>query len=384
MLGAVKVEASVGKGRALALAFTPGTFALDVAAKPTEGSNLVTRVALVAGFWGQNIGNAFFNLGGRAVLRSAGFEVFLFQDQPAYWTFRNEGKGNYPNAFPAIELLDVDCVVLQGPLFTRNFGRIWIQTLERLAARGIGWAVLGGAFRAYTPQERAVAREVFERFPPRFVSTRDEPTWCGLRGAVRRLNSGVDSAFFTPEAYEPPKLNAEYVTFAFDHFGEPSLAADPKGPITIGGERFRLSHDRLGDWAALRSKGHAILAAAVRRRDRLPRSVAGRSIVRPDHRTNPHLPLKIYRDSGGIASDEPWTYLALYARTELTFSDRVHACVATLAYGRPAMLHNPSTKRSALFSAAGVAGIESAPKTLVEDERRRSFESIGNFVRDSL
>ena len=41
----------------------------------------MTSAALVAGFWGQNIGNAFFNLGGRHLLESAGVQVHLIQDQ---------------------------------------------------------------------------------------------------------------------------------------------------------------------------------------------------------------------------------------------------------------------------------------------------------------
>ena len=32
------------------------------------------RIGLVSGFWGQNIGNAFFNLGGKACLEAAGHD----------------------------------------------------------------------------------------------------------------------------------------------------------------------------------------------------------------------------------------------------------------------------------------------------------------------
>lgn len=47
------------------------------------------KVALVSGFWGQNIGNAFFNIGGKRILEEvfAKHRVEFIQDQPRYWTF---------------------------------------------------------------------------------------------------------------------------------------------------------------------------------------------------------------------------------------------------------------------------------------------------------
>jgi len=45
------------------------------------------RVALVSGGWGQNIGNAFFNIGGKRILEEvfAKHRVEFIQDQPGYW-----------------------------------------------------------------------------------------------------------------------------------------------------------------------------------------------------------------------------------------------------------------------------------------------------------
>ena len=50
------------------------------------------RVALVSGFWGQNIGNAFFNLGGHWVLRQifGDTQIAFIQDQPGYRTFHRQ------------------------------------------------------------------------------------------------------------------------------------------------------------------------------------------------------------------------------------------------------------------------------------------------------
>ncbi len=52
------------------------------------------RVALVSGHWGQNIGNAFFNMGGKWILESlfGPGEVAFIQDQPGYRTFHDPQK----------------------------------------------------------------------------------------------------------------------------------------------------------------------------------------------------------------------------------------------------------------------------------------------------
>lgn len=47
------------------------------------------KVALVSGFWGQNIGNAFINIGGKRMLEDVFPEhrVEFVQDQPGYRIF---------------------------------------------------------------------------------------------------------------------------------------------------------------------------------------------------------------------------------------------------------------------------------------------------------
>jgi hypothetical protein len=85
---------------------------------------------------------------------------------------------------------------------------------------------------------------------------------------------------------------------------------------------------------------------------------------------------KIYQHPNAVASDEPWTYFNIYANAEFTLADRVHACVATLAYGKPAMLFTPSP-RQALFSRVGAAEIRERPVTLnldwLEEERMKQL-----------
>jgi hypothetical protein len=55
------------------------------------------KVALVSGGWGQNIGNAFFNIGGKRILEEVfpEYRVEFIQDQPGYWIFNLWGIPNF-------------------------------------------------------------------------------------------------------------------------------------------------------------------------------------------------------------------------------------------------------------------------------------------------
>ena len=330
-------------------------------------------ILLVSGCWGQNIGNAFFNVGGLEVLRRAfpDHNVQFIQDQPGYWTF-NRRRVNPPNDWGLLARLDVDYVVLQGPVFSLALTSLWAETLEALYRRGTRVIYLSAALFRHTPEEVAAARAFLQRFPPAMLSTRDAETHAALGDLAEHAYSGICSAWFVPDVYEPPALHAErYIVANFDRWLEPRLslgsgagegAEEGVVEVPLDGERLtvrRPAHlDRLSD----RGKASAYLAAAIDRRV-LPDRIGPYDIVRAEHRSNPRMSWKIYRRPNAVISDEPFTYFTLYANARLTLTDRVHACLMSLAYGRPAMLFTTSP-RSRLFTRLGLHGITREPTTL--------------------
>jgi hypothetical protein len=129
-------------------------------------------------------------------------------------------------------------------------------------------------------------------------------------------------------------------------------------------------------------KAWAYIGALLDRR-RLPSEIAGYTVVRPEHRFNPHITWKIYRQPNAVASDEPFTYFTVYAGSSLTLSDRVHACVATLAYGKPAMLFTPSP-RARLFERLGLGTIREKPVTLNLDYLERERQAELQFLKQTV
>lgn len=338
----------------------------------SETGSAAPSVALVSGFWGQNIGNAFFNIGGKWILDQifgAGRAAFI-QDQPGYRTFHDAAKGNPANDIEYLQYLDVDYIVLQGPVLTQHVAKLWAPTLKSLQARGTKLILLGAAFFKFHEAELQGAKRFIEEFKPALISTRDSRTYEVLKswGLGLPVYDGIDSAFFAPKAYTPFKTTGiDYYAFNFDRYPEPSIAVDTPpetfdATFEADGATWYLSTPTLTSKLAHRSKVQAYLGHALDRR-KLPSQINGRTIIRPEHRFNPHMTYKIYQHPNAIASDEPWTYFTTYANAQLTLADRVHACVATLAYGNRAMLFTPSP-RSALFERVGCEAIRHRPVQL--------------------
>lgn len=346
----------------------------------------VPTVALVSGFWGQNIGNAFFNIGGKWILDQVFGEgrVAFVQDAAGYRTFHDQMRGNPANDVEFLRLLDLEYLVLQGPLLTRTYGALWRRIFRELRARGTKIILLGAAFFKFREEEFSAAKAFLEEFPPELISTRDSRSYEILKswGLACPLYDGLDSAFFAPKAYTPfRRAGPSYVACNFDRYPEPTITVGA-GPVhtaetsfEFGGRWWSLKTPRLISKLAHRSKVQAYVGHLIDRRE-LPAALGDLMVVRPEHRFNPHMSYKIYQHPNAVASDEPWTYFNIYANAELTLADRVHACVAALAYGKPAMLFTPSP-RQALFARVGAEMVRNHPVTIdpewLEEERAKEI-----------
>jgi hypothetical protein len=348
------------------------------------------KVALVSGFWAQNIGNAFFNIGGKWILG----EIFghdnvqFIQDQPAYRTFYDQSKGAPRNYANLLSDLDVEYVVLQGPMLTTTFRAIWEPAFREYRRRGIKVILLGAAFFKYTPQEISAAKAFIEEYPPVIISTRDAQTYEIINKWVPFTYNGIDSAFFVPKAFKPLNFKSGYMTLNFDRFPEPTITLGdvpqqkPHFSFAFDDNTWNLHVPAVQNYLANRGKAHAYLGHLLDFRT-LPESINGIKIIRPEHRYAPHMTHKIYQHPNSFVSDEAFTYFSVYAGTKLTLADRVHACVMTLAYGNPAMLFTTSP-RQALFARLGLNAIRTCPVTLAPEYLESERQAELNFLIDAV
>lgn len=353
------------------------------------------RAAIVSGFWGQNIGNAFFNIGGKWILEQAfGAQdrVEFIQDQPGYRTFHDQSTGNPRNDVELLQHLDVDYIVLQGPMLTVDFRALWQHTFAALKRRGTKIILLGAAMFRFTEDEVASNRAFLAEIEPYILVTRDRPTYDAFKDLSEHSYAGIDSAFFAPFAYQPFDLHLPpYVAMAYDRFPEPLVTTVPEGQQLRGrhdttfsslGMHWGLDYPKLPERLAHRGKVQSYVASFLDRRQ-LASQIGDHLVVRPEHRFNPHVTRKIYKRPNAVASDEPFTYFTVYASSELTVSDRVHACIVTLAYGKPAIMYR-HTERAQLFDRLDLHEIGHRPVSLPRERLDREMRDELDFLRDAL
>lgn len=348
------------------------------------------RIGLVSGFWGQNIGNAFFNIGGKYLLDSVcgPNQVQFVQDQPAYRTLYNQRRGAPKNYAKIHERLDIDLLVLQGPMLTRNFAHIWSDTFKALKRQGTRIALISAGLFSYDAAEIHTVRDFLRCADVDIIATRDRRTFEHISDLAPRVYDGIDSAFFVSDAFKPLSFRTSHMAFNFDRYPEPDLieGAAPVERTENGFEfesnYYQFTHPRLTRWLAERGPAVAYLGHLFDHRA-LPEKFAGRTILRPEHRYSPHMTHKVYQHPNAFVSDEPFTYLSAYANSDLTLSDRVHACVATLAFGRPAMLFAP-TPRAALFERIGLATITQEPVSVSADYLQDQKQAYKDWLKEAV
>jgi superfamily II DNA/RNA helicase len=84
-----------------------------------------------------------------------------------------------------------------------------------------------------------------------------------------------------------------------------------------------------------------------------------------------------------LISDIPDDYLNLYANAYAVYTDRVHACIATLSFGNLARLYS-SSHRNSLFEKVGAEEIEKRLVKLDQDRLNIEKEKHLSFLREIL
>lgn len=329
------------------------------------------RVAYCTGFWCTNIGNAFFSLGVEYVLkRVLGEEnVTIVSDYQTYTT--GYGKRLYPdkNQLEYLSKLDVDFLVLAGPVLSKYFLNLWQDILIKLENRGIRYIILSAGMMKMTEESLSECRDFFQCHPPYVLTSRERETFEAFGEFADHAYDGICFSFFTPDYYIPSGLDEKYITLNFDKINEPLIWTDGKADqeaFEFEGNAFHVKHTGL--FAKIAAKTDRFSDALIYATSMLPQKkradkIGHYTVYRTDHRFHPHYRKKIYSQANSFCADLPYGYLNIYANSSLTLSDRVHACAVTLAYGHPAMLF-AETNRVGLLERVGAGDISEHPVSL--------------------
>ncbi len=352
----------------------------------------MTTIAHILGDWSRNIGNAFFQLGGLYALKKSvpDVQISLIGEMPGYPSYWNPRGGNPTNFFDWAEYIDVDYLVLMGPLFRPETEKIWGQGLARIMAKGTKLVLLGVGMMKYDDGYVKTYRELLMRYRPYIFTSRDVETYDKLGDLAEHPYDGIDFGFFVSDLYTPIGLFSDerkWIAFNFDKIPEPCVSLS-KTFLSSGQYDFEFAFDDW-IWGVRFPRFRQKLAERSRYLMFLEGLFPGNSltqigdyeIVRTDHRPHPLLRRKTYRYPRVMVNDVPYAYFEIYKGARLTLSNRVHACVAALAYGNHAMLFTRSP-RSRLLERMGLDDIRKHPMAINKDFLEQEKKSLLKFLAD--
>lgn len=299
------------------------------------------KIAVENSTW-NNIGDAFYQTALQTMLADAlpDDEVFSF-DGPIVRAFRP--RRFEANSFDAREMVEADHFVLSGPILGAGFLAHYGPLIQAIVESGRSYSLL--SLHAYSEGEELERTKAFLRaFPPRALETRDEDTFVKVEGLASTEKNGCCFAFFVKYIPDVPQLarSGPYICLSFHNSPEPEIrVGDPAADFFNAG--FDVGCASSG-WLPWKVRRHFDFMAQY------PRELGGCSVVRPVHSFYP-LPHLSFSRPNSYISYNPRNFLAIYRNCEGVITDRVHAGVAALSFGKPALV-TKLDGRYALFKRA--------------------------------
>jgi hypothetical protein len=338
------------------------------------------RVLYYGSCWPTNIGNAFVNLGAinsiKQALGDAG-TVDHFGGLSSYlFTLHHQPE----NSLLLGALTRYDYVVIGGMTQCAANFEAAQTNLRQFMERGAKVVIAGGGAERYNDEEVRLVREWMQRLPIYGFISRDEYSYENYRDLAEHSYNGVDSAFYIADGFHPiPLDDCEFVVLNFDKFPEPILR-NPADPFPTASTVAPAK-----GWS-LRALAKGILRRGERDEDSRPvLDLQGARVIRTHHSTWPtSLQDRMFSQKQTLISDLPSDYLTLYATAKAVYSDRVHACVATLSFGNRAMLFGKSNPRIRMFQRVRTPRIFDEPVSVDMDFLNTQKAEQVSFLRRIL
>ena len=151
--------------------------------------------------------------------------VTVVSDYQTYTTSYGKRLYPHPKQLDYISYLDVDYVVLAGPVLSKYFLSLWKDILERLKDRGVGYILLSAGTMKLDSESRKAIKEFFKTCPPFILASRDSSVYDEFGQFALHAYNGICFSFFVSDLYTPAKMSSvgKYIVCNFDKIGEPEI-----------------------------------------------------------------------------------------------------------------------------------------------------------------
>jgi hypothetical protein len=351
------------------------------------------KIAHILGGWSPNIGNSFFQLGGKYVLKETipDANFIYINEQPGYPSYWNPKGGNPKNFFDITTILDVDYLVLMGPIFRPEITKIWGKSFDDLIKRKTKIVLLGVGAMDYSPPSMNIYQDFLKKYPPYLMVTRDSETFEKLGSYSENSLNGMDFAFFISDYYKLFGFTNidPYIALSFDKIPEPKITILDKSSSGTSDFNFKfddyfwkIDGDNIRSKIARKSRLLMLAEGMIFKGNNID-MIGPYPVIRADHRYSPIFPRKTFRYPNTLVNDVPFPYFELYGNSHLTITNRVHAAVIALMYGKHAYLVSKSP-RVQLFENVGVNSITKEPSKLNIEFLSQKKDEVKRFLKNNI
>jgi len=302
--------------------------------------NKVT-IAVENSTW-NNVGDAFYQLSLQRIIKLAFPDANVVAlDGPIERAFKLGSTRIRSEPFEADMHTNADHFVFSGPIVGGNFLRIYAPRIKAISEAGQSYSLVS-IHCALEGNELEETRSFLRAHPPRALHTRDPSSLEKLKGLAAHARSGPCFAFFVRMLDAIPDIQTEnpYLAISVYRSAEPKITMARDGAL---GEASIYWSDEPSQkyWRYIQH-------LEWMERFQTKQDLAGYDVVRPVQGHTP-FPNKLFGKPNSYISYNPLCYLGVLKSCEAVISDRVHAGVTGLSFGRPVHIR-PVDGRFDLFT----------------------------------
>ncbi len=307
----------------------------------------MTKIALYGSCWPTNIGNAFVSHGVLNQLKLAlgdTLDITHIGGLSPYIFFTQRASANN---LDIAKYTHYDYVVMAGMTQCDEHWRANENTIRTFVEKGAKIILLGAGAGTYNAKEVKQVRRFMKTYPIHLFISRDRYSYEQFHDLSTHALDGIDSAFFVNETFKGIQFNCgPFAVANFDTLNV-RLTTDDK----------RVMHPSTPDLSGRAKSLLRYMHSALLFRKKEINSLIdvhmpleGRHLFLTHHTPWPDLYRSAYfKNENTLMSDLPSDYLSLYQQADYVYTDRIHACIATLAFGVKARLFGRHVPRLRMF-----------------------------------
>ncbi|MBC8505952.1 MAG: polysaccharide pyruvyl transferase family protein [Chloroflexi bacterium] len=320
-----------------------------------------------------NIGDAFYQGALLNLLRNLRpFDEVSTLDGPPGRSFRHDGRFR-ENIFDIRIHYAADIWCFSGPILNDRFMERYAPLIVELRSAGKQYMMLSCA-GPHNCESRRDIKAFLRQYPPIAFSTRSEITYEQYRDISDDSYNGVCAAFFSSFLFTPPIERKKWIVSSFYSGLEPDISFTTFLDGSIDIDSVQIKEKKYPLWRIIRH---------IEWLRPFPEDVAGYKIIRPVHDLSYKFGHMNFGKPNSYLSPDPFSYLSIYAASDLTISDRIHACVASLSFGNPAIVCG-KWDRIDLMSRMGIGkkGLYLLPPS--REQIKKEYQNFSSWLSNRL